>query len=58
MHYKVLTSSLVVLGALTGFSNAFWRMSCTVIQTGRIDPVQYSSRVADHVHKIAGASSK
>ena len=46
------------LGSLTGLSDAFWRMSCTIIQTGRIDPVVTPGIVSSHVHKISGASSE
>ena len=49
---------LVGLGSLTGFSDAFWRMSCSIVQTGRIDPVVSPGQINGHVHKIAGASSK
>ena len=56
MHAKA-SSTLAVLAALTGSSDAFWRMSCSVIQTSRIDPVISPGKVADHVHKISGASS-
>ena len=49
---------LLSLGSLTGLSDAFWRMSCSIIQTGRIDPIVSPGEVASHVHKIAGASSK
>ena len=48
----------VGFGTLTGFSNAFWRMSCGIIQTGRIDPIVTPGEVTSHVHKIAGASSE
>ena len=49
---------LLSLGSLTGLSDAFWRMSCSTIQTGRIDPIVSPGKVASHVHRIAGASSK
>ena len=49
---------LLSLGSLAGISEAFWRMSCSIIQTGRIDPVVSPGKVASHVHKISGASSK
>ncbi|KAI5859630.1 hypothetical protein GGS23DRAFT_316541 [Durotheca rogersii] len=44
--------SLYLLGA-----DAYWRMSCGVIQTGRLDPIAYPGVVSDHVHKISGASN-
>ena len=49
---------LLSLGSLTGLSDAFWRMSCSTIQTGRVDPIVSPGKVASHVHRIAGASSK
>ena len=58
MDVKIVTKSLVALLALTGSSDAFWRMSCSVIQEGRIDPIVSPGKVASHVHKISGASSK
>ncbi|KAK0512548.1 hypothetical protein JMJ35_004565 [Cladonia borealis] len=48
---------VVCVGSLTGFSDAFWRMSCGIIQTGRIDPVVSPGKISGHVHKIAGASN-
>ena len=48
---------LLSLGSLAGISEAFWRMSCSIIQTGRIDPIVSPGKVASHVHKISGASS-
>lgn len=48
---------LLSLGFLTGFSDAFWRMSCSIIQTGRIDPIVSPGEVSSHVHKISGASN-
>jgi len=58
MHLQTSSILLVGLGSLTGFSSAFWRMSCGIIQTGRIDPIVSPGKVASHVHKIAGASSE
>ena len=49
---------LLSLGSLTGLSDAFWRMSCSIIQTSRIDPIVSPGKISSHVHKIAGASSK
>ena len=42
---------------LTGV-NAFWRMNCDVIQTGRVDPLVNPGTVAAHAHTIVGGSSK
>ena len=53
-----MTKLVLALLALTGFCDAFWRMSCSVIQEGRIDPIVSPGKVASHAHKISGASSK
>ena len=38
--------------------NAFWRMNCAVIQTGRVDPLVNPGAVAAHAHSIVGGSSE
>ncbi|KFX88611.1 hypothetical protein V490_07531 [Pseudogymnoascus sp. VKM F-3557] len=35
----------------------FWRMSCSVAQMGRVDPVISFGHVSQHIHKISGASN-
>lgn len=47
----------VTLSLLNGVE-AFWRMNCAVIQTGRIDPLVDPGVVAAHTHTIVGGSSK
>lgn len=47
---------LVVIASIPP-AHAFWRMSCSVIQTGRIDPIVSPGEVATHAHKISGASN-
>ena len=49
---------LLSLGSLTGLSDAFWRMSCSIIETTRIDPLVSPGKISSHVHKISGASSE
>ncbi|KAK5148930.1 hypothetical protein LTR04_000305, partial [Oleoguttula sp. CCFEE 6159] len=45
----------IVFAALSGNGvDAFWRMNCGVIQTGRIDPIVTPGGISSHVHKIAG----
>lgn len=39
-------------------ADAFWRMNCAVVQTGRIDPLVNPGAVSAHVHTIVGGSSK
>jgi len=40
---------------LAGTTHAFWRMSCGVIQTGRVDPIVNPGALAAHAHTIVGA---
>lgn len=44
--------------AYAGLTNAFWRMNCGVIQTGRVDPLVNPGAIAAHAHTIVGGSSK
>ncbi|KAL9624606.1 MAG: hypothetical protein Q9160_001271 [Pyrenula sp. 1 TL-2023] len=37
---------------------AFFRINCNIIQTGRVDPVINPGGVSSHVHTVAGASGK
>ena len=51
-----LTIGLVL--AYANLANAFWRMNCAVIQTGRVDPIVNPGTYAAHGHTIVGGSSK
>ncbi|KAF4470185.1 fungistatic metabolite [Fusarium albosuccineum] len=51
------TKTLLGLLTLAALVDAYWRMSCSLIQTGRVDPIIAPGRVAAHVHKISGASN-
>lgn len=53
-----LALATIVLAINTVTVDAFWRMSCSVIQTGRIDPIVSLNAPSSHVHKISGASSE
>ncbi|KAI1799599.1 WSC-domain-containing protein [Daldinia bambusicola] len=44
------------LAGLQG-ADAYWRMSCSLIQTGRLDPNISPGVVSPHVHKVSGASN-
>lgn len=55
--YPTFSTAAVVLGFLAGSSQAFWRMSCGIVQTGRIDPIVAPGKLAGHAHKLAGASN-
>lgn len=41
-----------------GFVDAFWRMVCGTIQTGRVDPVISPGTISGHCHTLAGPISK
>ena len=58
MSFQQTKILVVALASLIGFSDAFWRMSCSIIQTGRIDPIVDPGGIPPHVHKISGASSE
>ncbi|KAJ3526946.1 hypothetical protein NM208_g10945 [Fusarium decemcellulare] len=51
------TKTLLGLLTLAALVDAYWRMSCSLIQTGRVDPIIAPGRVAAHVHKLSGASN-
>lgn len=38
--------------------DAFFRINCAIIQTGRVDPIVNPGAIAAHAHTIVGASSK
>ncbi|KAI1465850.1 uncharacterized protein F4812DRAFT_437801 [Daldinia caldariorum] len=46
----------VLLACLQG-AEAYWRMSCSLIQTGRLDPIVSPGVASAHVHKVSGASN-
>ncbi|TKA58194.1 hypothetical protein B0A49_13690, partial [Cryomyces minteri] len=55
MYRTALGKLAIVFAALSGNGvDAFWRMNCGVIQTGRIDPIVTPAEISSHVHKIAG----
>ncbi|KAI9714898.1 MAG: hypothetical protein M1820_000187 [Bogoriella megaspora] len=43
--------------ALFGNADAFWRMNCAKVQTGRIDPIISPGKVSSHAHTIVGAAN-
>ncbi|KAL8833958.1 MAG: hypothetical protein Q9170_004004 [Blastenia crenularia] len=57
MHIYALSVPAVVVGLLAGSSHAFWRLSCGIVQTSRIDPIINPGATSPHAHKIAGASN-
>lgn len=58
MSIRLQSLALLVLGVLAQNSAAYFRMSCSRMRIGRIDPVVNFGKVSPHVHKISGASSK
>ncbi|KAM0339913.1 hypothetical protein ACHAPU_010745 [Fusarium lateritium] len=51
------TKKLICLLGLLACAEAFFRMSCSIIQTSRIDPIVAPGAVSAHVHKVSGASN-
>ncbi|KAI1853724.1 hypothetical protein JX266_001708 [Neoarthrinium moseri] len=51
------SKSLAGFLAIFPLVNGFWRMSCGIIQTGRIDPIVNPGSIAAHAHKVSGASN-
>jgi hypothetical protein len=49
---------VVVLSLTFGTVDAFWRMVCSTVQVGRVDPVVSPGGVSGHCHTIAGPNSK
>ncbi|ERF69122.1 hypothetical protein EPUS_01078 [Endocarpon pusillum Z07020] len=51
--------ALLWLVACASFTlvDAFWRMNCAIIQTGRVDPIVNPGAIASHAHKIVGPSN-
>jgi hypothetical protein len=56
MRRLLSTLYLVTLSTFNTTAHAFWRTSCSVVQTGRIDPILGRDTISGHVHKIAGGS--
>ncbi|KAG8669333.1 hypothetical protein FPOAC1_008725 [Fusarium poae] len=51
------TKRFLGLVVFVAWAEAFWRMSCSVIQTGRVDPIIAPGTFSAHVHKLSGASN-
>ncbi|RSL39253.1 hypothetical protein CEP53_014198 [Fusarium sp. AF-6] len=51
------TKTLLGLLTIATLVDAYWRMLCSIIQTGRVDPIIAPGRVAAHLHKVSGASN-
>jgi hypothetical protein len=58
MMLSFVPTSVVLALLLLRRVEAFWRMNCAVIQTGRVDPLVNPGTVAAHAHTIVGGSSE
>ena len=57
MAFAYACSTVVFAVLFFGGADAFWRLSCSNIQYGRIDPLVNYGGVAAHVHTAQGGSS-
>ncbi|KAJ9642948.1 hypothetical protein H2199_004470 [Coniosporium tulheliwenetii] len=54
---NTLNGIAVASVTLLGVADAFWRMSCGRVQTGRIDPIVTPGRISGHAHTIVGSNN-
>jgi hypothetical protein len=54
----MLARFLLAIASLTIVVDGYWRMQCSLIETGRIDPIVSPGKISGHAHKIAGGSSQ
>ncbi|KAK4570039.1 hypothetical protein LTR86_003009 [Recurvomyces mirabilis] len=54
---KLLLACIAIGVTVLPGSDAFWRINCEIIQTGRIDPLVNPGTVAAHAHTITGGSN-
>jgi len=58
---NMVVASKAIFGLLAcssiTFVDAFFRLACGVIQTGRVDSIINPGAISSHVHKISGPSS-
>ncbi|KAJ9612295.1 hypothetical protein H2200_003892 [Cladophialophora chaetospira] len=47
----------IVLSLTAGRVDAFWRMTCSTIQVGRVDPIVNPNDISGHCHTIAGPNN-
>ncbi|KAI1621836.1 WSC domain-containing protein [Exophiala viscosa] len=57
MKTSISVSLALSLGSWLGLVNAYWRMTCSVAQTGRVDPILSPGSVSGHVHLLSGATN-
>jgi hypothetical protein len=49
---------LFTIALLSSNVEAFWRMRCSKIQMGRVDPIVTPGKAASHSHVLVGSSSE
>ncbi|KAL2423947.1 hypothetical protein ABEF95_010356 [Exophiala dermatitidis] len=57
MKLSMKVSTALGLASWLGSADAFWRVTCGLAQTGRIDPIIDPGAVSGHVHIISGATN-
>lgn len=59
MPVKMRSTSVALYAlSLTTAVDAFFRINCAKILTGRVDPLVNPGAIAQHAHTIVGGSSK
>lgn len=53
-HYLLFTYVYLITSSLR--VQAFFRINCNIIQTGRVDPVINPGAISTHAHTVAGSS--
>lgn len=57
MHFNEMNAKAVILAAMAGTANAFWRMPCGGrVALERADPIIDPGQVSGHVHTISGGN--
>lgn len=54
MQYYAFFTFLLIGSLFTGLSQAYFRISCSMSQTSRIDPIASPGGLSGHVHIFAG----
>ncbi|GAB7347896.1 hypothetical protein MBLNU459_g5419t1 [Dothideomycetes sp. NU459] len=57
LKQNITDVTVTIIFLLVGTADAFFRVNCGKIQTGRIDPIVNPGAVAAHSHTIVGASN-
>lgn len=57
LKLNTFTVAVAIASLPIGMVDAFFRVNCGKIQTGRIDPIVNPGAVAAHAHTIVGGSS-